>query len=74
LIDRLAGRGYVEKAPDPKDARGTLIRLTDEGFALFRRVAVEHMASITARVGGALDTDDLAQLAVLCDKLRADEG
>jgi DNA-binding MarR family transcriptional regulator len=74
LIDRLASRGYVEKAPDPKDARGTLIRLTDEGFALFRRVAVEHMASITARVGGALNTDDLAQLAVLCDKLRADEG
>ncbi|MDQ1581819.1 MAG: hypothetical protein QOD05_2594 [Microbacteriaceae bacterium] len=72
LIDRLAGRGYVEKVPDPTDARGTIIRLTDAGFALFRRVAVEHMGSITARVGSRLDDDDLAQLAALCEKLRGD--
>jgi DNA-binding MarR family transcriptional regulator len=72
LIDRLAGRGYVEKLPDPTDARGTIIRLTDAGFALFRRVAVEHMGSITARVGSRLDDDELAELAALCDKLRGD--
>jgi DNA-binding MarR family transcriptional regulator len=72
LIDRLASRGYVQKAPDPTDARGTLIRLTDAGFALFRRVAVEHMASITARVSGTLDDEDLAQLAALCNKLRGE--
>ena len=30
-IDRLAGRGLVERHPDPNDRRGVLVRLTDEG-------------------------------------------
>src|SRR5690606_3641354 len=39
LVDRLATRGYVEKADDPADGRGTIVALTDEGFELFRSVA-----------------------------------
>lgn len=30
-IDRLAGRGLVERRPDPEDRRGVLVRLTDDG-------------------------------------------
>lgn len=70
LVDRLAARGLVEKCADDSDKRGTVIVLTDAGFALFRRVAVSHMKSINARVGGVLDTDELTQLMALCDKLR----
>lgn len=70
LIDRLVARGLVAKCPEPSDARGTVIRLTDAGFELFRRVAVDHMRTITERVGGRLDQDELETLAVLCDKLR----
>jgi len=73
LIDRLVARGLVAKCPEPTDARGTIIRMTDAGFALFRRVAVEHMATITERVSGPLNSDELAQLTELCDKLRGDE-
>jgi DNA-binding MarR family transcriptional regulator len=72
LIDRLVARGLVSKCPEPSDARGTVIRMTDEGFDMFRRVAVEHMRTISARVGGRLNPDELDQLAALCDKLRAD--
>ena len=30
-VDRLAGRGLVERHPDPEDRRGVLVRLTREG-------------------------------------------
>ena len=70
LVDRLVARGLVAKCPEPTDARGTVIRLTDRGYDLFRRVAVEHMKTISERVGSRLDADELQQLAELCDKLR----
>jgi DNA-binding MarR family transcriptional regulator len=73
LIDRLVSRGLVAKCPEPSDARGTVIRLTDAGFELFRRVAVDHMRSITDRVGTRLDPDEMETLAALCDKLRGAE-
>lgn len=70
LVDRLVARGLVAKCPEPSDARGTVIRMTDSGFEMFRRVAVEHMRTITERVGGRLDPAELDRLAELCDKLR----
>lgn len=73
LVDRLVARGLVAKCPEPTDGRGSVIRMTDEGVALFRRVAIEHMATISERVGGKLDTDELAQLTELCDKLREED-
>ena len=71
LVDRLVSRGFVAKCPEPNDARGTIIRLTDEGYDMFRRVAVEHIKTINARVGSRLDQAELEQLTELCDKLRA---
>lgn len=72
LVDRLVDRGLVVKGPEPSDARGTIIRMTDTGFEMFRRVAFDHMRSIAERVGTRLDTEELEQLATLCDKLRGD--
>jgi DNA-binding MarR family transcriptional regulator len=73
LVDRLVQRGLVVKASDPGDGRGTIVCLTDDGYEQFRRVAVLHAESIRKRVGGALDEDELRQLARLSDKLRAGE-
>lgn len=73
LVDRLVARGLVAKCPEPSDARGTVIRLTDSGFAMFRRVALDHTRSITQRVGTRLEPDELELLAALCDKLRGEE-
>lgn len=70
LVDRLASRGYVLKHADPDDGRGAIVELTDEGFALFRRVALDHMGSITTRVGDSLTDEELLQLTALCDRLR----
>ena len=70
LVDRLVARELVRKEPDPGDGRGTVVCLTDAGFALFRRVAVIHAESIHRRVGDALSNDELRELARLSDKLR----
>ena len=70
LVDRLVQRGLVTKESDPGDGRGTIVQLTDEGYALFRRVAVVHAESIRNRVGGILDADELRQLTALTEKLR----
>jgi DNA-binding MarR family transcriptional regulator len=70
LVDRLVARGLVRKEADPGDGRGTIVCLTDEGFELFRKVAVIHAESIHRRVGGALSTEELETLAELTDKLR----
>ncbi len=69
LTDRLAARGLVDKCPDPGDGRGILVELTDEGFAVFRRVAARHMESITRQLS-ALDCEELTELTRLCTKLR----
>ena len=71
LVDRLAARGYVHKHTDPSDGRGAIVELTDEGYDVFRRVAIQHMDTITGRMGDALDNEELAQLTALCDRLRA---
>ena len=70
MVDRLAARGLLTKTTDPDDGRGTIVELTPDGLALFRGVAHVHMDSISERVGGILDDDDLTQLIALCDRLR----
>ncbi|MFB2554312.1 MarR family winged helix-turn-helix transcriptional regulator [Herbiconiux liangxiaofengii] len=71
LVDRLVARGIIEKTDDPTDGRGTLVRLTDAGVTVYRQAAVVHADSITAHMSGHLSPDELAELARLCDKLRA---
>nr|WP_243695453.1 MarR family winged helix-turn-helix transcriptional regulator [Agromyces protaetiae] len=74
LVDRLASRGLLEKTDDPADGRGTIVAITAEGFQLFREVAFHHIDAISRHVGGALDDEELAQLTVLCDRLRVRVG
>ena len=69
LVDRLVSKALVRKEPDPGDGRGTIVCLTDAGFALFRRVAVTHAESIQRRMS-SLTTPELETLAALSDKLR----
>jgi DNA-binding MarR family transcriptional regulator len=71
MVDRLVARGLVSKESDPIDGRGTFVCLTDEGYSLFRKVAVAHAESITRHVGGALTNEQLHALTKLTDTLRA---
>ena len=45
LVRTLVSRGYVERAPDPADARARLVVLTEKGRRM-TRVAIHEIASI----------------------------
>jgi DNA-binding MarR family transcriptional regulator len=54
LVDQLEGLGYVERVPDPTDARAHLVRLAAKGRqaqALARRVERRVLAQWTAHLG-----------------------
>lgn len=69
LVDRMAARGLIEKCPDPDDGRGALVRATDAGVSLFRRIAAIHATSIAERMS-LLSDDELETLRDLTAKLR----
>ena len=69
LVDRMVARGLITKCADPDDGRGALVRATDAGASLFRRIASAHGRAIAERMS-LLSDEELAQLRVLTAKLR----
>jgi DNA-binding MarR family transcriptional regulator len=69
LLDRIAARGLITKTDDPRDARGTIVTLTPEGAAMFRRVGARHAAAI-AEIMAVLPPEELRELGRLSDRLR----
>lgn len=72
LVDQLAQRGYVRRAPDPRDARARLVVLTDRGVAC-TAAAHDAAAHVVAMWRDSLSTSDAT---VFSDVLRvlADGG
>ncbi|MGW0505017.1 MarR family winged helix-turn-helix transcriptional regulator [Micromonospora sp. NPDC003241] len=66
---RMQARGLVTREPDPQDARGCLLRLTDEGFDVLERAAPQHVASVRARLLDHLDLEELALLRDLSTRI-----
>jgi DNA-binding MarR family transcriptional regulator len=67
MVDRLEEDGLIERRPDPGDRRVTLIALTAKG-AKFRDRALAALHEPPAEFG-ALDRDELDQLATLLAKV-----
>ena len=67
-VDRLAGRGLVDRLPDPGDRRGVLVRLTAEGKSTVDAAFEELLAHERALLA-ALPADDRATLATLLKTL-----
>lgn len=70
MVDRLVGRGLVERRAAPDDARGVVVALTEAGARLQRTIGRRHVRSIRRYVGGALTDEELVQLGALARKLR----
>jgi DNA-binding MarR family transcriptional regulator len=73
LMDRLQGRGLVERRRSDADRRNYELRLTDAGWALFadlRAEAAAHEQAITA----GLEPEERAALRALLSKLVAARG
>ena len=71
MVERLERAGLVVRGPVEGDARGVLVTLTPAGSQMQREIGRRHVRSIRQLVGGALDSDELATLRNLTDKLRA---
>lgn len=72
IVQRLAAQGLVERVPNPRDGRGTLARITDEG----RRVMQECTRDLhDCRFGvDALTSDDQGSLFALLRQVRVAAG
>lgn len=73
LVDRMVARGLLTKCADPSDGRGAVLTATDDGVALFRRVATRHGRSIAERLS-VLTDDELTQLLALTTKVRGERA
>ena len=70
VVNRLVQDGMVERILSDEDRRRVSVRLTDEGAAIFERLASEHLALI-GELLGELDDQDLDQMRDTFRRLRA---
>src|SRR4051812_41640945 len=72
VVDRLEAAGLVRREPNPRDGRGTLAVITEEG----REVAGKATAALNAARFGlsALPDDDLGALFTILRRLRVEAG
>lgn len=72
VIDRLEASGFVVREPNPRDGRGTLAVLTDEGRVVVDRATRELHRNAFGLQG--LAPEELQQLFSILRRLRIDAG
>jgi DNA-binding MarR family transcriptional regulator len=70
---RMQERGLIDREPDPTDARGCLLRLTDTGFTVLEQAAPLHLDSVRDRFIDHLDPAELRLLSEISTRI-ADLG
>ena len=66
---RMQARGLIDKEPDPQDARGCILHLTDDGLTVLDEAAPHHLRSVRARFLDHLSPDELAVLRKLSTRV-----
>ena len=72
VIDRLEGKGYVERRQHPDDLRTTLAVITRSGRAIARKATAQLNATVFEQTG--LDDTSLQALVDVVTELRRNEG
>jgi len=67
VVQRLEGRGLVERFPCPEDRRATNARLTPAGWAKVEESAPGHVATVREYVIDALTPEQVVQLGQIAD-------
>ncbi|MHA7270244.1 MarR family winged helix-turn-helix transcriptional regulator [Arthrobacter sp. HLT1-20] len=67
-LNKLEGRGLVQRRANPNDGRGTLVALTPEGKDLIERALPEHLDTERA-ILAALNPQEQATLAHLLGRI-----
>jgi DNA-binding MarR family transcriptional regulator len=68
LVNRLAERGWVERAPDPSDRRAVLVSLTPRGDEAFETLRAEYRALLHEEMA-SLDDSEVEALATAVEIL-----
>lgn len=74
MVDRLVGRGLVQRDADARDGRGVRLCLTEAGAAQQRRTGRPHALGVARAMSAALDDEEMARLTALCRKLAEAAG
>ena len=69
VVQRLEGRGLVERFPCPEDRRATNARLTDAGWDAVVAAAPGHVDTVRSHVLDPLSRSQLKQLTTIGDAL-----
>ena len=69
LIDRLEGAGYAERLPHPGDKRGQVIRITEKGTDLIKRMWRVYRKAIAENFASKLKEGDAGRLGKLLNPL-----
>jgi DNA-binding MarR family transcriptional regulator len=70
-VGRMEQRGLVSRQPVAGDARGSLISLTETGWAVLRQAAPPHVASVRRHVIDLLTPEEVATLDTIAGKVIA---
>ena len=68
-VGRMEQRGLVARQPCADDARGALISLTGQGWAVLRQAAPPHVASVRQHVMDLLTAEEVATLDTIAGKV-----
>ena len=68
-IDRLVGRGLVERQKCDTDARGTWAVLTPEGFEALRNAAPQHVEHVREHLLAHLSEDEIPTAVEILERL-----
>ena len=71
VVNKLEGRGFVERFPCPEDGRATNARLSDRGWDLVVGVAPRHVETVRQLVLDGLSSTQVRQLARISDAMLA---
>ena len=71
VVERLEGRGFVVRTPDPDDARATRAHLAEQGWDTLVAAAPGHVATARALVIDALTDEQVTQLESITGALLA---
>ena len=71
VVERLEGRGFVVRTPDPDDARATRAHLAEPGWETLVAAAPGHVATARALVIDALTDEQVTQLEAITGALLA---
>ena len=70
-LRRMEQRGLVCRFECATDGRGTMVRLTEEGYAAIAAAAPGHVATIRRLLVDQLDPEDVVRLTAIADRVVA---